>query len=481
MAVELNYMSGGERGAEKVRAEIPDGRWVEYFFAFQILCQLALLVPGLGAVRVAVRIAAFGTSLVYLMAFLPRYRRHPASWGALGVLVIMGISLLHPLTNTLKAGLAQAALYVAILAPLWWVAGLRVDASRLHRLVLILWGFHACSAFVGVLQMTFPGKLTPEISAVVKDKGDWYVEDMKITLANGARVFRPMGLSDYPGGAANSGFYVVLLGLGLWSIERNGWLKLACLLSLPVALFCLYLSQMRSMLVMTGVCSVAFIGLMALRGEGSRVAGLAMTLAAVVALSLGWAMMVGGEAATKRMLSLVEDKPSEVYYSNRGHFLERTVTEIVPKYPLGAGLGRWGMMYYYFGNKNDPQREEIWSEIQWTGWVVDGGVPLVVLYVGALGACFWVAGKAALDGSNGALGVIAAMIFAYDAGALAMTFNYPLFIGQSGLEFWILNACLFAVVGGVKYRYYVKAYAAPMAQKLLPDAERSSVRQEVAR
>jgi hypothetical protein len=37
-----------------------------------------------------------------------------------------------------------------------------------------------------------------------------------------------------------------------------------------------------------------------------------------------------------------------------------------------------------------------------------------------------------------------AMVFAYDVGALAMTFNYPIFISQSGLEFWILNACLFA-------------------------------------
>jgi hypothetical protein len=35
------------------------------------------------------------------------------------------------------------------------------------------------------------------------------------------------------------------------------------------------------------------------------------------------------------------------------------------------------------------------------------------------------------------------MVFAYDVGALAMTFNYPIFISQSGLEFWILNACLF--------------------------------------
>ena len=37
-----------------------------------------------------------------------------------------------------------------------------------------------------------------------------------------------------------------------------------------------------------------------------------------------------------------------------------------------------------------------------------------------------------------------AVVFAYNVGALAITFNYPLFIGQGGLEFWLLNTTLFA-------------------------------------
>jgi hypothetical protein len=53
-----------------------------------------------------------------------------------------------------------------------------------------------------------------------------------------------------------------------------------------------------------------------------------------------------------------------------------------------------------------------------------------------------VAGRVALR-CGGLLGVLGAMVFAYDLGALAMTFNYPLFIGQSGLEFWIINGCLY--------------------------------------
>jgi hypothetical protein len=427
----------------------PDSRWIEYFFAFQIACQLALIVPGLGAVRVVVRVAAFAASLFLLLLCRPRFRAHPASWAAMGVMAVMGLSIFHPTTNTLTAGIAQAALYAAILAPLAWVAGLRVDEAGLRRILLILWGFHTASVVTGVLQVTFPGKLTPQVSSVVAAQGDWYVEDLKITLANGARVLRPMGLSDYPGGAAMAGFYVVLLGMGLWSGERNHWLKLAYLGSLPVALFCLYLSQMRSVLVVTGVCAVSFLALMALRGEVRRVAGLGVALAAMFA----WAVWVGGESATKRLFTLVEDNPGEVYYSNRGHFLDKTVNVLLPKYPIGAGLGRWGMMYFYFGDKTDPKREEIWAEIQWTGWVIDGGWPLVLLYSGALVVAFYVAGRAALNRSNVGIGLFGAMVFAYDVGALAMTFNYPLFISQSGLEFWIINACLFAVWNSQRVRW----------------------------
>jgi hypothetical protein len=266
-----------------------------------------------------------------------------------------------------------------------------------------------------------------------------------------------------------AGFYVVLLGMGLWSGERNHWLKPAYLLSMPVALFCLYLSQMRSILVMTGVCAVAFIGLLALRGEVRRVAGLGAALVAVVLVSFAWAAWVGGETVTKRLSTLVDDKPGEVYYSNRGHFLDDTIHVLLPKYPLGAGLGRWGMMYYYFADKTDAARGEVWAEIQWTGWLLDGGAPLIVLFCAALLAAFWVAGRAAMSRSE-AIGAFGAMVFAYDVGALAMTFNYPIFISQSGMEFWVLNACLYAVWWGARVRWVVVPRRGVVAAPAKPQA-----------
>ena len=83
--------------------------------------------------------------------------------------------------------------------------------------------------------------------------------------------------------------------------------------------------------------------------------------------------------------------------------------------------------------------------------MLDGGVPLVLLYCGALAGAFYVAGRAAMD-RNQAVGSFGAMVFAYDVGALAMTFNYPIFISQAGMEFWILNAALFAVWASSRVR-----------------------------
>jgi hypothetical protein len=37
-----------------------------------------------------------------------------------------------------------------------------------------------------------------------------------------------------------------------------------------------------------------------------------------------------------------------------------------------------------------------------------------------------------------------ALLVGYNLGAVAVTFNYPLFIGESGMQFWLLNAALFA-------------------------------------
>jgi hypothetical protein len=73
-------------------------------------------------------------------------------------------------------------------------------------------------------------------------------------------------------------------------------------------------------------------------------------------------------------------------------------------------------------------------------------VPLILLYVAAiLLICRQVWGITQ-DRTLGDLAFWAGVIFAYNVGALAITFNYPLFISQGGMEFWLLNTALVIAV-----------------------------------
>ncbi len=141
--------------------------------------------------------------------------------------------------------------------------------------------------------------------------------------------------------------------------------------------------------------------------------------------------------------SAVQDRPGKVYYRNRGLFLEHTVQDLLPQYPLGAGLGRWGMMNLYFGDNSDPERACLWAELQWTGWVLDGGVPLLLAYAAALALACRTALQITLLRNAGNLWLWGGVLLAYNLGAVAVTFSYTFFVGQGGLEFWLLNAVLF--------------------------------------
>jgi hypothetical protein len=167
----------------------------------------------------------------------------------------------------------------------------------------------------------------------------------------------------------------------------------------------------------------------------------------VVVGSFIWAVGIGGDSVIRRTNSLVEDSPDKVYYSNRGHFLEDTIFNLLPQFPMGAGLGRWGMMNAYFGDNSDPNRGSLWAEIQWTAWLYDGGLALIVTSSGAVAVTCIVAWRFAISRRRGPVPFWAALILAYDIGTVALSFNYPIFVSGGGIEFWLLNALLFSAAG----------------------------------
>jgi hypothetical protein len=420
-----------------------DWGWVHTFILMQFTFQILLLFPQFGVLRVPMRVGTFALSLVLLVWLKGRGPTHPATGAAIGVIVVMVASLcLHPLLNSMPAGVAQCAMYAAIIGPIFWVKRLRITPKGFQWLILMMWGFHTLSSIFGVLQVYFPGKYQPYLSTAIQNSGSGG-ENLMITLANGALVYRPMGLTDTPGGAAMAGFYALLLGVGIALRERNPILRLACMSSAAVGLLCIYLSQVRSILIFSGICLICLAVVLLRQGNFGRLTLMTVGVAVLIVATFTWAIALGGESTVARLSSLVSDRADAVYSQNRGHFLEDTINLLLPQYPLGAGLGRWGMMNAYFGNNSNSLTQPIWVEIQWTGWLLDGGVPLIIAYVLALFQACLTAWKIAISQNLGDFSMWGGLIFAYNIGALAITFNYPLFISQSGMEFWLLNSALF--------------------------------------
>ena len=419
--------------------------WVQGMFLFQFACQLLMVLVDMGPLRAAMRVAVFGVSLVFL-TFLPgRGRLHPAGRAAVGVVGLLAAFFFHPETNGILGGLAQIGFNLAVLSPLFWGPRIKIDSQGLRKVLLIIWAFHTASSAVGVLQVYFPGRFQPNLSQMISSQGEGYVESLTITTASGERTFRPMGLTDTPGGASMSGFYAFMLGVGFFLMDRRWAFRAVCAFAMFLGITALYLSYVRSVLVLLGVCIVCMAVVLALRGEVKRLTAFAAMVGAVASIGFSVAAAIGGEGLVNRVSTLLDDNPSEVYDRNRGHFLRHTL-ELAPEYPLGIGLGRWGMMSVYFGD-NVPLDPKLWVEIQWTGWLLDGGIPLMLAYGIAVLAALWVAFLVAMGrmgGQHANLWMLGMIVFAYDVGGLALTFNFPFFASQAGLEFWVMNALLFS-------------------------------------
>lgn len=418
--------------------------WLYFFVIFQFVLQLLLLVPGIDLWRFVPRLLTFLSSLLFLVFLTGRGPMHPSAKVAMALTGLLAIMILHPTGGAPLAIFAQFTLTVAIFAPLFWVSRIAVTDRDFGRIITLLWFFNTTSAFFGVLQVYFPGQFNPEISAILHyRKGG--VEMYDIRLASGETIPRPQGLSDSPGGAATAGLYAALLGIGLLTAGRTSWIvRLGTIGSVLIGLFCIYVSHVRSVLVMTGVCMITFLFMMLRRGKVVRATIVGVLGFVAFSSGLTWAVTMGGEGVLKRFTTLVDESPGDVYYRNRGHFVESTIDKI-PSNFFGAGLGRWGMMASYF---QTPYDQLLWAEIQMTGWLYDGGVPMMLLYYAMIFVALWVAFRAARRHTDITAQAAhwAALVFAYNVGALAVTFNYPLFIGQGGMEFWLLNAALFAMI-----------------------------------
>jgi len=432
-----------------------DEQWLgfaEAFIAMQLLWGVFLFIPGAQSIRTVVRAIPYlvsGGAIIY-------YFRHatgqklPSStnWLTLSFLLLL-LNLLHE-TAHLMAGLAQVVFQACIAAPLFWMPRSVRTEAHIRRLIWIVFVSSAVGAVLGILQVYFPERfLPPEFSVLARTLNPEMVHAMTYVGADGREIVRPPGLSDMPGGAAVAGMMTMILGLSLGLGRGERWgVRAACLAAAVVGMTALYLTHVRS-LTLVAAASVGLFAVMRLR-QGRTVEG-GLTLAVGLALVVGsyvWALAVGGEAVSDRLSGLANDGVLRVFQDQRGGFIRYTLSELLYEFPLGAGLGRWGMMHVYFGDPTLWQSPPIHVEVQLTGWLLDGGVPLWLLYGGALVLALYYSYRAAVRALSLVMQDVATIVLCLQLTIVCLCLTGPVFNTQLGILFWAMTGALYGATTG---------------------------------
>src|SRR5579862_6428337 len=143
--------------------------FAEWFAISQTLLPALLLVPGSQAYRFPLRVGAYAISLVAFVLWWfdkggKQQGKHPAERFLLMALFVVVLSIAHPNTNSMFAGVAQALLYFAIFCPLFWARGYVTTRRQMVRVLAVLLICNGVNAMVGVLQVYDPNRWMPTLS-----------------------------------------------------------------------------------------------------------------------------------------------------------------------------------------------------------------------------------------------------------------------------------------------------------------------------
>jgi hypothetical protein len=440
------YAPGLAQSANGVAAARRRWGFPEFFVIAQIMAPAVLFLPGTQPLRVVIRMAPFLLSLGALFfygrkAFHARLIAPAQKWLLLcsAWLVLM---IFHPTTNSLLAGAAQATLYISVLAPIFWAPQIKLTPERLQRLLFIILICSGVNSLVGILQVYDPGTWMPrQLSALVTNQLGG-VESVSYIGPDGRRIIRPTGLSDNPGAVAAPATAAALLGLIFCFEPILFWKRLAAGLSALAGFTVIFLTQVRtSLLVACG--ALLTYGLLLVLQKQKRKAVLLLAFGALAfGISFFFALGLGGQSIADRVATLFADSPMNVYYENRGLQIEYGVGTLLFEYPAGAGLARWGMMRPYFGDENNLESPPLWAELQPNAWMLDGGVVLLVFYSFAVLANLRSQFKMVREARSQGMKFSTCAIAAINLITVALIFGYTPFTNQAGVQYWFLSGAL---------------------------------------
>lgn len=432
--------------APAAAARIPWG-FPEAFVISQTALPAMLYLPGTQGMRLSLRVSAFAISLVafgwwQLQEDDGRGDRHPAQPWIVGAIVLLGLMLFHPTTASLVGGLAHLMVYVAVIAPFFWAPSFVRTPEHLARLLGLLLICSGINSAVGVLQVYDPDRWMPvELSRIITESSVG-LGPVTYVGPEGRIIVRPPGLFDTPGAVAAPGMFAALLGAVFGLSALKWWQRLGAFAASGAGLAAIYLSQVRVSFVVLLLMVVVYIVVLLRQGRAAKATTFGTLAGGLLFGSFVLAVALGGDSIVERFTTLVAEDPMTVYYRARGVQLDISLTEMIFEYPFGAGLARWGMAAGYFGSASLPG---LWAEIQVTGWIIDGGVVLVVLYTGALVVNaiteFGLTGR--MD--NRRLAACAAVVLAVNVGVSVMIISFTPFVSQVGIQYWFLVGALHGV------------------------------------
>jgi hypothetical protein len=433
------------RAASTGATRVPWG-FAELFVISQTALPALLYLPGTQAVRLPIRISAFVISLAALGWWLanaarhrPPHRAYPWLAGAAAVLVVM---LFHPMTSSLYGGVAHMMLYVAVAAPLFWAPALVHTPEQLARLIGLILVCNGVNSVVGVLQVYAPDTFMPQELSRVITASSTGLGPVTYIGPEGRLIVRPPGLFDTPGAVAGPAMFASLLGVVFGLSALAPWKRAASVLLAVAGIAAVYLTQVRISFAMILLMFGAYAFALLAQRRVSKATTIGVLGGLLLVAGFAFALSLGGQTISERFETLLAGDPVSVYYKARGIQLSYSLSELMLDYPLGAGLARWGMAAAYFGSSRVPT---MWAELQVTGWLIDGGVPLLVLYTGALLLVAHSQYRLARLTQFPRIAACAAVVFALGVGPIAMTLSFTPFVTQIGVQFWFLAGALHGV------------------------------------
>ena len=329
---------------EEEAPQVTDGSWgwLEAFVILQVFWGVMLFVPGSQAYRAYIRGFPYVVSLAALATCIRYGMAGSVAPGARLVLLslfMLVASLLHP-ASWLVAGIAQVVFQLSIAAPIFWAASIWTSRPRLERLVWLVFAAYFASAGVGLLQVYYPETFSPpELTSLGIRLNPTLAAELSYIGAGDRVILRPPGLSDLPGGASIAGVIAALLGFAMAMRGGQTLLKRGCYLAaVLIAVTVVYLTQVRSMLLMLIACMQALAWVSLRQGRVIKGGWIAAVSAGVVVGAFIWAVTLGGDALTDRFQRIIDEGVIQTYQQNRGGFLTQTFRDLLPDTRSAPGL-----------------------------------------------------------------------------------------------------------------------------------------------